>query len=513
MTQPRHAPAKARTAIPEELRFTRLGTAYRFHEKSWRIREGVSHVHFNFGLVEASITPSVLAGLKLTLSWLLANKASATAYNTYSSFVHMLRETARTPSKPLSRLTRYDLMSYRAALSDKQVNRLHTLAILVRKWRELDDVSVARDAIEFLDAIRLKTPPLGEPVRTLCPFRGPLTAVEDEAFQAALNTAFASGQIGEDAFFASWLTRAIGQRPSQTAALKVCDLVAEQRADGAFKYSIRVPRAKKPHMKHARESLKTRPLVRQIAEPLQSYLKAVAERFSELMDDPTQAPMFPRARLGSPASGEFAWHRTGAELADLMVETAKSLGAHSERTGEVLRVSPTRLRRTVGTRAAQEGHGEIVIAEILDHTNTASARYYVANVPQIVERIDAAVANSLAPLARAFQGLPPASRQEQGPDVPNEILDMRKDQSDRAMGQCTGGDCRFLAPVACYTCRHFKPWIDGPHQELRDELIAQRNDQLVRNAPRVAAVHDRTILAISQVIQICNGLSKESRRD
>ncbi|WP_271007842.1 site-specific integrase [Paucibacter sp. B51] len=508
-----HASTKAQIAPPDELRFTRLGTPYRFNDNWWSIREGVNQVNFNFALVEASITSSLLAGLKLTLSWLLSNKAAATAQNTFHSFIHLLRVTARSSSNPLSLLTGYDLMSYRATLADKQGSRFHSLAILVRKWRELDDVSVARDAIEFLEAIRLKAPPPGEPVRTLCPFRGPLTAVEDEAFQTALNIAFASGKISEDAFFASWLTRAIGQRPSQTAALKVCDLMAERRADGAFRYTIRVPRAKKPQMKHGRESLKLRPLVRQIAEPLQIYLRTVVERFSGLMEDPTQAPMFPRATLATPEDNEFAWHRTGDELSIILTKTARMLGAHSERTGKLLHISPSRLRRTVGTRAAQEGHGEIVIAEILDHTNTASARYYVANVPQIVERIDAAVANSLAPLARAFQGLPPASKQELGPEVPHQIVDMRKDKSDRAVGQCTGGECRFLAPVACYTCRHFKPWIDGPHEELRDELIAQRTAQLARNAPRVAVVHDRTILAISQVIQICQDLLRVARRD
>jgi hypothetical protein len=114
----------------------------------------------------------------------------------------------------------------------------------------------------------------------------------------------------------------------------------------------------------------------------------------------------------------------------------------------------------------------------------------------------------MAPLARAFQGLAPEARDGDPRRAENHIVDFRFDQSGRSMGECTGSACSFLAPVACYTCRSFRPWIDGPHQAVLDDLLARRQDQLARLGPRVASTHDRTILAVTQVIQICDRLKK-----
>ncbi len=487
---------------------TRGGTTYRIADDVWHIRDGVSDVSLNFRLVIDLLSPQMLDGLKKALVWLLANRAPATVENTFGSLGHMLRETGRSPSNRLTYLTNADLISYRAALADSQVNRLHTLRILVKRWHALDIECVSKSAIEFLNGIRLKAPTPGEPVRTMCPFRGPLTAMEDEAYQAALNTAYAEGRLSDEEFFASWLSRALGQRPSQTAALKVCDLMVEARADGTREYLINVPRAKQRTLTHPRAAVKVRPLIQQIGAPLHAYVRVVVERFERHLVDPNQAPMFPRPKQLAGQNDAYLWHRSGNEMATVLIGVSKKLEARSERTGKPLHITPSRLRRTVGTRAAQEGHGELIVAEILDHSNAASARFYVEAVPEILARIDAATAHAMAPLARAFQGLPPASSEGEAGDPGQQIIDLRIDQSGKSMGQCTGASCDFLAPVACYTCRAFRPWIDGPHEAVLKNLLLQRDAQLASSAPRVAAVHDRTILAVTEVLQICNKLLK-----
>ena len=128
----------------------------------------------------------------------------------------------------------------------------------------------------------------------------------------------------------------------------------------------------------------------------------------------------------------------------------------SERTGESLNVAPIRFRRTFGTRAAQEGYGELVIAELLDHTDTQHVGVYVGSVPEIAERIDRAVAMSLAPLAQAFAGILISDESEatRAGDPASRILDYRTDQT-KPMGSCGQHSvCSFNAPIACYTCRN-----------------------------------------------------------
>lgn len=488
---------------------SRGGTNYRTEDEIWRIQDGVTHVSFNFRRVSLLVTPRLLGALKATLSWLLANKAATTVRNTFMSFDHMLRSTGRTASSPLAEITSADLIGYRASLSERQVNRLHSLAILLRKWSALDIGGVSKDAIDFLDALRMKSPVGGVPVRTMCPQAGPLTAIEDEAYQGALNTAYAEGRISDDEFFASWLTRALGQRPAQTAAMKICDLVALPATDGSVDFMIHVPRAKKRYLTHPRQALKLRPLLRQIAEPLQTYLQTVSARLHGHMPDPGEAPMFPRPKAQAGSAQGYEWHRTANEMAVLIAGASAKLTATSERTGQALHVSATRLRRTIGTRAAEEGHGELVVAEILDHSNSSSARYYVEATSTIVARIDSAMAHAMAPLARAFQGLQPASADAYEGALGEQILDLRVDQNGKALGQCHGTSCEFLAPISCYTCRAFRPWVDGPHQAVLDSLLARRDAQLASTAARVAVVNDRTILAVSEVIQLCQKLFEE----
>jgi hypothetical protein len=61
-----------------------------------------------------------------------------------------------------------------------------------------------------------------------------------------------------------------------------------------------------------------------------------------------------------------------------------------------------------------------------------------------------------------------------------------------------------LAPIACYTCAYFQPWLDGPHEEVLDGLIGQRDRVAALTGDlKVASTNDRLILAVSDVIHRC----------
>lgn len=484
--------------------FTKGGARFCPTDQVWSFRDAVTPGRFDFLALEEKVLPETLQGLKAALMWLLQNRAVATARNAYSSFKHFLVVTGCTNDSPLRQITQFDLIGYKSALTIQQGNRLLMLSVLLKKWHGLGWPGVDEDAMGLLKNLRMKKPEVGVPVLTMCPKLGPLTHLEDSAYQDGLNAAFARGDLSETAFFASWLMRAVGQRPCQTAALKVCDLVIEVHPDGRCEYLLKVPRAKQRGSAHPRVSAKARPLAQQLGAPLSAYVQRVRASFDGKLADPTQAPMFP-AKPNASEGGLFAWHMTSAQMGAVIRQTSRRVRAYSERSGQALYVTPARLRRTVGTRTAEEGHGELIVAEVLDHTNVASARYYVEAVPSIVARIDAAMAHSMAPLARAFQGLSPERYDAGRHDSASLILDLRVDQSGKSMGQCTASDsCSFLAPVSCYTCRSFRPWVDGPHAAVLDDLLARRDQQLSRNGMRVAAINDRTLVAVAEVIQLCS---------
>lgn len=178
----------------------------------------------------------------------------------------------------------------------------------------------------------------------------------------------------------------------------------------------------------------------------------------------------------------------------------------SERTGKPIHITPTRFRRTIGTRAAIEGHGELVIAELLDHDDTQNVGVYVQATPEIVERIDQAIALQMAPLAQAFAGVLISTEvdAERGSDPTSRIVSPQCTKGFTPVGNCgKHGFCGFMAPIACYTCRNFQAWLDGPHEAVLNHLVAERERLMANTDARIASVNDRTILAVAQVVNQC----------
>ena len=89
--------------------------------------------------------------------------------------------------------------------------------------------------------------------------------------------------------------------------------------------------------------------------------------------------------------------------------------------------------------------------------------------------------------------------------IPNGIVNL---------GTCGSyGFCGALAPIACYTCNHFQPWLDGPHEAVLDGLIYDRDKVLEKTEDRkIASVNDRLILAVSDVVGRCSAIRGEGAR-
>src|SRR5690606_3915261 len=101
--------------------------------------------------------------------------------------------------------------------------------------------------------------------------------------------------------------------------------------------------------------------------------------------DRQQVPLFPDidafTTIGSPGEfrqqiGSDRLHIAAHEVTDTLRFIVQAADIKSERTGEVLEINARRFRYTTGTRAAREGFGELVIAELLDHRDTQNAGIY-----------------------------------------------------------------------------------------------------------------------------------------
>jgi len=497
----RHQFRRKAGGLPRSAR-TRSGVEFNPRAEKWSYGDTVSTVSIDWASL-AMFSDQLRQSCKSLFLWYAENASPGYIGNQFTRFIHFARFLAR--SRPvISDISSLDLLNYRASLPQRSEWYLGNLCSSLRKWHRLGLPGIDDEAISLMNSLRLKGNRKGEAVLTMDPMVGPYTSIEQEAIQAALNDTFAAGNVDEGAFLLAWLFMALGQRPVQYAAMKVCDVHVETPDGGKATYSVDVPRAKQRGNAHPRVEMKRRPLISQIGRPLAAYALRIKTSFVGVLESPGQAPLFPGVTLGRCAAG-YEYHRTANGLSNMLCSALSKLQVHSERTGGPLNIKPIRFRRTFATRAAQEGHGALVIAEMLDHSDTQNVGIYVAAVPEIAARIDRAIALTLAPLAQAFKGkiIQNSSETTRGNESSSRIRDLRIDQSGQAMGWCGQHSfCGFSAPVACYTCRSFEPWLNGPHELVLDYLLQRRARLLSTSDARLASVNDRSILAVAQVICI-----------
>ncbi|QNK70756.1 site-specific integrase [Variovorax sp. PAMC26660] len=489
---------------------TRGGASFDPSQDRWLYRDTVRTVSIDFGAF-AALSAQMLMSLKVLLIWYAENRSPSYVQNLSSRFLHFVRYMVTEGKPTVDQMTDIDLLNYKASLTPDIAWYLAPLSVMAKKWHALGLPGVTEVAMSFLIGLRIKGNPKGVAVLTMDAFRGPYTNIELESIQSALDESYRASRIAEDIYLLVWLFMALGQRPSQYAAMKVCDVMISSVPGGDISCMVNVPRAKQRNA-HPRVELKTRSLVSQLGLPLHAYAQKISRRFAGILKDSTQAPLFPRKQISELSCG-FEYHHTSSSLAEMLRQGLDLLNVKSERTGKRIHVAAVRFRRTFGTRAAQEGHGELVIAELLDHSDTQSVGVYVAAIPEIAARIDRAIALTMAPLAQAFKGrvIKDGSEASRCNDPSSHVIDLRIDRSASPMGSCGQHSfCGFAAPVACYTCQSFEPWLDGPHAAVLDHLLAKRAQLLNTTDIRVASINDRTILAVGEVIQLCER-AKRSR--
>ncbi|SKD04704.1 Phage integrase family protein [Burkholderia sp. CF099] len=501
------APDRPRRELPTLVR-TRSGILFDPRADVWLYLDENVKVRINFPLL-----PPVSEMFLLSLRWVLIRHAEERAPQSlnaaFGKLLRLLRAVTKDRGVAFDELTDIDLLNYkiyRYASGQLGEYTIGPLTGFFAMWHQMGLPGLQARAATLLKETRwASSPTRGDAVRTRCPVRGPLTELEQQAFIQGADNAYAAGAIDEFTYLATWLLNAFGLRPAQLASIKVGDLSTQPFEGGDRRYRVNVPRVKQREQL-ARESFKERYLVPDIGAPLFDYARRVRDSFAERLVNPEDAPLFPAARSVEAANSPgFLFHATASQLTKRLQNSWIRFNLSSERTGASLDVSPRRLRYTFGTRAAQENCSLGQIAELLDHSDTQSAKVYVASTPEIAVRIDSKVARDLAPLARAFMGhvIQDEAEATRGHDKSSRIVDMRVDARHPvgSCGSCAG--CGLVKPLACYTCSSFEPWLDGPHEALLDRLIAERDRLWETTDPRIASVNDRTILAVAYVVDVC----------
>lgn len=482
--------------------------------RKWRIsRDNLIYLSWVDDFLHPSMHSSYLSILRYYAEKYSAGHTSnlSDRFREFARYVHSVRGL-------IERITANDLINYRSTLDREHEWYLGALRGFLKSWIELGYSGIDEDVPSLLDGWRLRGNIKGRAVQILSPTEGPLSDLEFEALHQALIDGFECDEIRMVDFALVELFVATGRRPAQIGDLKAKDFVDAKSKDGLKGFLLNVPRRKQRGVKW-REQFKAFALGPEIGVLLKGMVDKNRDRLRSLTNGVPEnsldeLPIFPNwdaieLHLMNHSGNKLAtlleteeFHQVTNDIRGRLDKVVLSLQVPSERTGESLRVFPTRLRRTLATRAAREGYGELIIAELLDHSDTQNARVYTENVPEHVDAINEAVARQLAPLAQAFAGV---LVDRESDAMRGDDLSSRIKSEQGCVGTCgSHAFCGALGPIACYTCRQFQPWLDAPHQDVFDALLLERARILeITQDKTMAAINDRTIIAVTEVIQRC----------
>lgn len=487
--------------------FSRAGYEVDTSVSVWHIPHPSRSISLNWGDVEIRDN-QVLQATKTYFRYLIRSYSAREVGNNWELLKNVWRLNSLANSSDVPKQFFDELYN---SLPDHQEYRLH----FARKWYVwCSDAGFAPFSPEVAFELEQRViggNKKGVAVRSADPEEGPLQEGEVAALANALRSAKMTGKIDLTGQLAVWLALAFGTNPEPISLLREEDFWTLDDSEGeAPTYLLNIPRHKKGDAA-PRTQFRERRVNQEIGEMIGLLISRNRRENPPRNGDLVGRPLFRRQKPRSdfPTEGpgsDYRHHYTSAELSALVTRAVERLGVNSPRTGRPLRVTMRRLRYTLATRLVREGASRRVVAQLLDHTDLQNVGVYFDTNSDVVERLDKAAAFELAPLAQAFLGTVVRSEKEavRGHRPSSRIYhrDMKRDRLD-ALGTCGSFSfCGLTAPIACYTCVRFQPWMDAPHDKALGALLSERERREHAGlAPGMVEIFDLTILAIADVIR------------
>ena len=411
------------------------------------------------------------------------------------------------------------LINWRSQLDADNEWKLGGLKGFLLSWNTWAFPGVSDEVASLLHGWRIRGNEKGRAVIQDDPRTGSYTNLEIYSILDWANRAVSLREIELKAYCFLLTLLMTARRVVQIAALRGVDLPPYGVDKGAGEYVIQFPRAKQ-------RGARFRQRFRQFSAPEDLHLILRAQHHDSVArvkqalgcdvpaDLEQQVPVFINSNVlkeirNSAALREILMgdapdrlHAKTAHLTYCLNRCEAACAARSERTGERIHLVARRFRYTRGTNLRREGFGAEVIAELLDHSDTQNVSVYTENTVQEAGIINHTIGAKLAPFAQACMGtLVDSERDAIRGDVPGSRV---PNHQQEAVGTC--GNFSFCASSfrACYTCNHFQPWVDGPHEDVLHELYKEKERAAAAGCAReVVNADNRLILAVEDCVALC----------
>ena len=195
----------------------------------------------------------------------------------------------------------------------------------------------------------------------------------------------------------------------------------------------------------------------------------------------------------------------GAVVKGKIQSWAKRKGIISPRTDEGLNVSFRRLRHSGVTHMAMQGYSIELLADVLQHAEPGTARYYIDAVGveflPIFEKADRNLGGRFSAMRDAWFKGSVVNR-----DEANDCLIMVPEEKAPAIvGACGSTNGCSLNPLfSCYSCQHFLAFRNADHAKVLDFLEKEyehwRSSEVSNSKSKAIKDFDRAAAGVREVI-------------
>lgn len=477
----------------------------------WKFKTGVKDVVLDFKKV--NIGDDLKVSFKKNLAWYFENYSPSYGVNLYYYFSCLIRFLQKQSQLKIEYISVADVLSYKSSLNNRNEYYLGAFSGFFKRWNSLMLPGLDQNISLLFNQTKIRGNLKGEAILTMDASKGPFTDIELSALHKEAKRRYLEGYLELEDYCLVLLFMSFGVRPVQCALMKACDVRVEKDKKGRELHFLRIPSAKKRIS--LRSAFSERVVIDDVGQLLVLLVNKNQQKFLTKFKNFGDIPLFSNGNNNC-LEGEFRYHKTSHEISYQLSKIFSTFEVLSERTGKKLVISAIRFRRTLGTLLAEEGHGPLVIAEALDHSDTQNVGVYIEATPKLVKRIDKAVASRLAPLAQAFKGsiIDNELQHDRDNNLTDEVYAPKQTGEFKPIASCSTSDrCNSFAPIACYTCSQFQPWVDAPHEKILQYLLAERERLLKNSDSRIASINDLTILAVEQVVQLCQEIKLGRERN
>ncbi|MDE1464762.1 tyrosine-type recombinase/integrase [Spartinivicinus poritis] len=359
--------------------------------------------------------------------------------------------------------------------------------------------------------------PKGEAVREEDPGRGPLhRSLEQPLLIKALKEDKSSVYSHLQQKVAVALSIAFGRNPANLTYLKQKDLSNIAMASSEPCYVLKMPRIKKRQL-DPRDDMLDEYLEPAFAVHLLNLIEAsksfslsvnTGEKILEI-----EKPLFIKNAKNSAAVATKQWksafNMASKEISGLLQAFVKRHNIISPLTGELMHVTPRRLRYTLATGLVAEGISKRELARILDHTDTQHVQVYFEMAGNIVEHLDKASAKTFSKYINFFKGKVINDNLEaingDRDDKHLIFVDEANPREQSDIGVCGETKvCHLDPPYSCYLCPKFQPYRYADHEHVLECLLEGRQERIKKyESARLGVQLDEVIAAVAQVADIC----------